>query len=388
MGQKMNNFRHLTFSKRWEINPDISYLLGQCKTLTRAISDTPIQPEYNKRLLSLSLIKGAQATTAIEGNTLSQEEIQKIQSGEKLPPSKEYQEIEVRNILNAFNLLLNEVALKNNIQFITPNLIKEMHKLIGADLGKHLDAIPGQFREDSRVVGGYRCPDHKKVPEYMASLCDFLKKEFNFGKDSSFRNTVVQAIVTHIYIEWIHPFGDGNGRTGRLAEFYILLRSGLPNIATHILSNYYNQTRPEYYRQLENARIKNDLTEFIHYAVLGFRDGLNETLDNIRHSQFDIHWKYYIYEKFKNIQYTKKESFKRKRDLMLDFPIHHDLRAEDITEISTGVARNYATVTAATLKRDLKELVDMDLLIKKRGIYRANTDVLKALTPIKRQDME
>ncbi|MBU1171409.1 MAG: Fic family protein [Proteobacteria bacterium] len=382
----MNKFQHIAFSKRWNITPEISYILGQCKTLTRAISDTPIQPEYHQRLLNLSLIKGAQATTAIEGNTLSHEEIQKIQSGEKLPPSKEYQEIEVKNILDAFNKFLNDVTVKNSIQYITPSLIKDMHKLIGVNLGKHLDAIPGQFREDSRIVGSYRCPDHRDIKEYMTSLCQWLVKEFNFGKDNSFKTTVIQAIVTHIYIEWIHPFGDGNGRTGRLAEFYILLRSGLPNIATHILSNYYNLTRPEYYRQLENARVKNDLTEFIHYAVLGFRDGLNETLGSIRKSQFDIHWKYFIYETFKNVAYRKKDAFKRKRDLMLDFPIHSELRLEDIEEISPAIARHYVKITEVTLKRDLKELVEMGLLIKNRGTYRANTEILKAFTPVKRPD--
>jgi Fic family protein len=80
-------------------------------------------------------------------------------------------------------------------------------------------------------------------------------------------------------MEFIHPFGDGNGRTGRLIEFYILLRSGAPIITSHILSNFYNETRPEYYRQFENARKKKDLTEFLQYAVLGYRDGLLQTFD-------------------------------------------------------------------------------------------------------------
>jgi len=41
----------------------------------------------------------------------------------------------------------------------------------------------------------------------------------------------------------IHPFGDSNGRTARLIEFYILLRAGLPDMVSHILSNHYNDTR-------------------------------------------------------------------------------------------------------------------------------------------------
>lgn len=383
----MNKYSHISFQRRWEINPDISYILGQCKTLINAIADTPIQPELHQKLLSLSLIKGAQATTAIEGNTLSLDEIQKITDGKKLPPSKEYQQIEVENIIAAFNTLLTDVAVKNSIQIISPELIKDLHRMIGTGLGEHFDAIPGRFREDSRVVGGYVGPDHRKVNEYVLNLCSWLRKEFNFENDKSFRNAVIQAIVTHVYIEWIHPFGDGNGRTGRLIEFYILLRAGLPSITSHILSNFYNETRPKYYKQLETSRLKNDLTEFIHYAVEGFRDGLDETLKSIQESQFIIYWKYYIYEQFKNIKYAKSDVFKRKRNLALDFPINKALPIDEIILASPQITFDYAKTSEVTLKRDIKELVEMGILKKSRKTYTANTDQLKAMTALRRRDL-
>src|SRR5664280_2507344 len=77
------------------------YYLGQIQAIIKSISYTPIMPNYREQLLRISLQKGAQATTAIEGNTLSDEEISKIYKGESLPPSKEYQAIEVKNIINA-----------------------------------------------------------------------------------------------------------------------------------------------------------------------------------------------------------------------------------------------------------------------------------------------
>ena len=80
-------------------------MLGQCVAYTKAISNTPIMPQFYDELMRLALRKGAQATTAIEGNTLSDEEIAKLQEGQKLPPSKEYQDIEVRNSLDAVNEL-------------------------------------------------------------------------------------------------------------------------------------------------------------------------------------------------------------------------------------------------------------------------------------------
>jgi Fic family protein len=60
---------------------------------------------------------------------------------------------------------------------------------------------------------------------------------------------LMKAILTHLYIAWIHPFGDGNGRTARLAELQILLAAGMPMPASHLLSNHYNTTRTDLYRQ-------------------------------------------------------------------------------------------------------------------------------------------
>ncbi|MDD2389151.1 MAG: Fic family protein [Desulfobacterales bacterium] len=377
----MENYKHISFYKRWKITPDCSFILGECNAFIHALSNTPLKPEYRNKLLEVSLIKGAQATTAIEGNTLSQEEIEKINEGWKLPPSREYQEIEVKNVIEAFNTLLREIVSENKTNILTPDLIKKFHYMVTKNLGNHSDAIPGKYRCDSRVVGTYLAPAHKHVPELIENLCSWLKKEFHYEKSQHFKTAVVQAIITHVYLEWIHPFADGNGRTGRLLEFYILLRAGLPSIVSHILSNFYNQTRPEYYRQLDNAIKKNDLTDFIEYAVLGFRDGLNENLKIIQEGHFIIFWENYIYEKFSKIKYTKKNAFKRKRELMLKMPIDRELSLNEILELTPSIVKKYATLKQTTLVRDIKELQALNLLQKIGKKYRPNTDILKAMIP-------
>src|SRR5207249_2719503 len=116
-------------------------------------------------------IKGAQATTAIEGNTLTDEEIGKLKQGIKLPPSKEYQEREVRNILDAFNAILVETVYENKEQLVTQELLLRFHKLVGKDLGEHFAGIPGKFRESDVVVGTYRCPDYRDVPILIEKYC-------------------------------------------------------------------------------------------------------------------------------------------------------------------------------------------------------------------------
>ena len=377
----MGTHKHISFRKDWNIDTDCAYMLGECEAYVMALRDMPLKPQYRDKFLSVSLIKGAQATTAIEGNTLSQEEIAKIEEGWSLPPSKKYLEIEVKNILEAFNTLLKEVIVENKDRIVSPDLIRDFHTMIAKNLGEHLDAIPGRFRDDNRVVGHYLAPNRKYIPELIGKLCNWLQREFHYTDGQNFTTYVIEAIVAHVYIEWIHPFGDGNGRTGRLLEFYILLRAGLPNIVSHILSNFYNETRSEYYRQLSNAGKTRDLTGFIKYAVKGFRDGLKENLETIQENQFEIFWHNHIYESFAHLKYTKKDAFKRKRELILYFPIGQEVSIDEIPLLTPGIAQKYATVKRSTLLRDLKELQNLNLLLKIGRKYMANTKVLMPLLP-------
>ena len=87
-------------------------------------------------------------------------------------------------------------------------------------------------------------------------LCEWLNGD-DFARCDDRRETFLRAflraVLAHVYIAWIHPFGDGNGRTARLVEFAILTAAGVPAISAHLLSNHYNATRDAYYRQLNQA---------------------------------------------------------------------------------------------------------------------------------------
>jgi len=372
-------YPHILFSRHWNLSPPSNYLLGRCDAIVDSICRIPLQPNYRETLLSVSLVKGAQATTAIEGNTLTEAEIEQIAGGESLPQSKEYQEREVKNILDAMNQILDEVAYDGRSALVTADLIKRFHRLVGAELGERFDAIPGHYRTDARIVGPYRCPQPEHIEELVRRMCDWLQREFGYGKQpQSFADAVVQAMVTHVYLEWIHPFGDGNGRTGRLLEFYVLLRAGNPDIVSHILSNHYNQTRTEYYRQLDNASKTRDLTEFLDYAIAGYHDGLREVLTTISWSQFQVSWLYLVHTKFANTPYRKKTVFKRRRGLALAMPQPNKALLPDEIMVQTPeLARQYAHLTPRTLLRDLEELRKMNLIVgTDDGRYRINGDLL------------
>ncbi len=387
-------YPHLQFRQHWTFTKEVLYLLGQCEAYVEAINNTPILPENYADLLHVALRKGVQATTAIEGNTLTEEEIDRIMDGKHLEPSKEYQEIEVRNIINAFNILHENIVLAQSDDhegyIITPDRIRQFHNIVGSELGKQFDAIPGRFRTDSRVVGTYRCPDHEDVAELVELYCQWLLEHFHYDKGQDFSVIVVEAIIAHVYLEWIHPFGDGNGRTGRLLEFYILLRGGYPDIASHILSNHYNLTRTEYYRQLELCRHKRDLTDFLEYALVGFRDGLRKTLEAIQRSQFDITWRHHIYDTFGDVVITQQDVFKRRRRLILEMPYDREYTLDDIPLVSPPVAKMYGSLSERTLRRDVERLVEIGLLIHnaQSRTYRPDISAVQKLMARRRQVAE
>ncbi len=381
MSEMHNDHSHICFKANWEISNEMWYLLGQCDSIIEAISYTPIRPDYREKLHGISLIKGAQATTAIEGNTLSFKEIEDIQKGIDLPPSREYLQKEVQNILNGFNIILKEIIIEEKISVITPDLIKRFHFLVGDKLGESFTAIPGQLRRTNVTVGNYRAPNFEEVSPQVDKLCKWLSKQFHFKKGQNFYEIIIEAIVTHIYIVWIHPFSDGNGRTARLLEYYLLMRAGVPDIVSHLFSNFYNETRNEYYRHIELSTKEKNLTPFLNYAIKGFRDGLFAVLHTIQENQLLITWRNYIYGIFGNKKGIEAVN-KRRRNLIMRFPHDKYIDLQKIIELHPTIFKHYQEITDRTFLRDIEELVSLNLLIKDKNKYKANIEVLSGYMAI------
>lgn len=388
-GSKTHPF--IGFHRAWSISNDTWFRLGQSKAMIRAIATTPIMPQYRAEIYSVSLRKGAQATTAIEGNTLSEQEIIAIQQGKNLTPGKQYMEQEVRNVIVALNKLGNEILEEKADSLITTELIKRFHWMIGKDLGESLKAIPGQFRKGQVTVGQvYRPPPGPEVDRLMRSFCEWSREEFHYEHGQNFSTAIIQAIVSHVYVAWIHPFDDGNGRTARLLEFYLLLRAGVPDIAAHILSNFYNDTRPEYYRQLNESSQRNgDLTNFIEYAVQGFKDGLQDVLDTVHWNQLEMAWQNYVHETFqrKPVAGRKKPLLQRQRALILSIELEKDYDEYELANVNEAIRIQYDNVSVRTLSRDIQDLTELGLLITlSEGYFRANTAVLRGTMAQARAD--
>jgi len=359
--------------------------LGECAAKCDQISNVPLKPSTTEELHLIYLAKGIQATTAIEGNTLSEEEVRNIiDEKSQLPPSKKYLQQEIKNILRACNQIALHV--RDNLRVeITSAKIREYNFIVLDNLSIPDHVRPGVYRVQDVGVGRYRGPDPEEVPMLIERLCDWLNSdEFDAAKGHNpIVLAIIKAIIAHLYIAWIHPFGDGNGRTARLIEFKILAQSGVPLPAAHLLSNHYNATRTEYYNQLDKtSKAGGRITDFIAYAVQGYLDGLNEQLGKIREQQIEIALENYIHDQFRE---KPGETWRRRRHLALDLSLcEKPVSKDDIPLVSKRINDAYRNKNIRAISRDLTILLDMGLIEFVNNKFQIDKRPITAFLPVRR----
>ncbi len=364
-----------------EIQPRQWILLGECQSKCEHIALVPLQPKTSDRLHKIYLAKGVAATTSIEGNTLTEDQVLEHLDGKlTLPISQKYQQKEIENIISLCNLILKRIG-ENNPILLTVENIKYFNNEILKDLPLEQGIIPGQIRTYSVGVAKYRGAPAEDCDLLLQKLCVWWNgSDFEAGNEFKVVYGILKAIIAHVYMAWIHPFGDGNGRTARLIELLILISAGVPSAAAHLLSNHYNQTRQEYYRQLAMASESGgDLIPFVAYAIQGFLDGLRQQMKNIWEQQWKIAWNDYVHEVFPDKSSLTQD---RRRHLVLDLTAKGiPVPMNQIVELSPRVAREYAKKTPKTISRDLNELLDMKLIEKTPEGYRALKETILRFLP-------
>jgi Fic family protein len=358
-------------------------LLGEARSKIAHIAGSLLNPSVAREMHDVYLTKGVLATTAIEGNTLSEEEARRRIEGElDLPPSREYLGREIDNIIAAYNEIKDELV-TGVAPPMTRATIENYNMLILRGLELDEGVVPGEIPTHSVGVGNYAGAPREDCAYLLERLSDWLN-----GPDFAPRSeawilpmALVKAIVAHLYIAWIHPFGDGNGRTARLMELRILLEAGVPTPAIHLLSNHYNQTRSEYNRQLRVAsKGGGDVLPFIQYALQGFVDGLREQLGKIREQQFGDRWEQYVYQQFGRANTAARV---RQRQLVLEMSkVDEPLTKAQLPRLSTGLVEMYHGKTDKTLSRDVNAILKMGLVRNQRNGYVPNKRVIEAFLPV------
>ncbi len=376
----------ITFTFRADrLRPETWVLLGEAASKCEHLAGSALPPEVARELSLLSLERGAHGTTSIEGNTLTEKEVRAIIDGaDDTPPSRAYQRQEIENLISLFNDIAEE-CVSGTPQPLSPERLKEQHARLMVGQPQKEDLEPGRFRTHSVVVGRYRGAPSEDCDYLVDRLCEWMNRELDslgaVGHSMRQPQAVVLAVLAHLYMTWIHPFSDGNGRIARLLEFELLLRTGVPVPAAHLLSNHYNRTRDMYYAVLERtSRAKGyPVEEFVHYAVQGLVDGLREQIRTVQSSQLTIMWQSYVHERFHG-QHTVART--RMRDLVLALPPDRWTPVGEVAVLTPELAQAYGGKSPKTITRDVNTLVMMGLVDKqaRRGL-RPRTELMAAFIP-------
>ena len=332
--------------------------LGRVEESIWNLSQATLPPAEANKLYDLTMLRGVTATIAIEGSTLTEAEVSQIEKGTfRKRASRAYEEQEAKNIITLYNHIARQM-LSGQPPQITVDIIREYNRMILEQLDTQEEASPGGvFRSHGVRIGRSRGAPHADVPYLTNRLCEWLYRDLaELAELGTVAQGVLQATLAHLYIAWVHPFADGNGRTARAIELHILLAAGVPDIAAHLLSNYYHRTRQRYYEALDRSRHEGTFA-FLRYALEGFGIMLREQLEEIERQQLGILWKDLVYREFAGKHSPLQE---RRRELALALsralPLERPILIQEIPILlSPRLAVEY-TDQPRKLERDLAAL--------------------------------
>ena len=214
------------------------------------------------RLRRVSRIKSIHSSLAIENNTLSIEQVTDVINGKRvLAPQKDIEE--VHNAFNAYEKLseINPYSIDDLLKIhgiMMNGLVKEAGSLRSGQVGV--------YNQDGKVV--HLAPPADFVPQQLGQLFDWVK--------NSNANMLIKSSVLHYEFEFIHPFNDGNGRTGRLWQT-ALLASWKPIFAWIPIESIIKDNQEDYYNAITLSTSQGKSNIFIEFML----DVINKAIKDI-----------------------------------------------------------------------------------------------------------
>jgi Fic family protein len=223
------------------------------------------KPDLPMRLRRIQRIRTIQGSLAIEGNTLSTEQITAILDGKTvIAPPAEIQE--VRNALKAYEAL-------SDWQPASEKDLLQAHRLLMAGLLDH----PGAWRTGSvGIMKGseviHLAPPAANVSFLMRQLLDWLK--------ATDLHPLVASSIFHYEFEFIHPFADGNGRLGRLWQTLILSR-WREVFADVPVESLVHAHQAQYYQAINESTAHADSCPFVEFMLTMILAALQESTPEV-----------------------------------------------------------------------------------------------------------
>ncbi|MGE4268492.1 MAG: Fic family protein [Deferribacterales bacterium] len=340
----------------------LSDLLTRASVLNGTISDIPLLPNQAMEMETEIAVSSIFATAALDGNTLSKEEIASIYSQTASKTSTANNVKEIKNLIRAYKLL-DEIVPDGSTPVITQEIVKELHKnlTIGIDTA---GSTPGQYRDKPAKAGSRKSAD---IDAQMTEFIEFINHPVMMSA-----SPYVRAAAAHAKLTGIHPFFSANGRTARLLETYILSHADM-RLTAKSLSVRYHAKSEEYFNIFSaSKRAKKDITHFIRLVLEAVNASLDGLKDTVYGYLYDLTMREYL-----NILKEDGDLNQRQLDLVI-LMMDRDC-AITLASIQTNLPFSllYSGKNEQTARRDLKKLTDMKILATDDNKeYKLGTDLL------------
>jgi len=276
------------------LKPNFRYTDGIVNNLIETASareiiiNSYLVPKWEVSLRREALIRAAHASTAIEGNPLTLEEVTRLAQGRKVTATRRAKQ----EILNYLDVLENIEKYQKN-GHITEKMLLRLHRDITRDTLEN-PLWEGGYRKIQVYVGNritgevkFMPPPPEEVPGLMKEFIDWLNAEA-----SRQLPPVLVAGISHYELVRIHPFLDGNGRTARALATLILCLRGFDLKRFFALDDYYDSDRRAYYNALSSVDQKSlELTPWLEYFTDGVRTSIARTKERVLQLSLEKHKK-------------------------------------------------------------------------------------------------
>ena len=253
----------MRYAPHFTITPALLARVEAIAALRERIQGAAVQLAWIPALQKDTRTRIAHSSTAIEGNPLTLEQVRAVEAGEVLAVPARVRR-EVVNYFAALRHVEKQAAKKR----LAHEDVQRLHRIIAGEVMDQGEA--GRYRSIRVRVGEYVPPPPQDVPILMSGFLEWWEK------DSPALSPVLSSAIVHYQFEAIHPFADGNGRTGRALALWELYRRGFDSHHIFSVDEFYWEDRPRYYAALQAVRQQgDDLTSWLDYSA----EGLQQTLE-------------------------------------------------------------------------------------------------------------
>lgn len=253
----------MSYEPQFSISSDLLSLVEEIAALRERIEGASVALPWVPALQKDTRTRNGHASTAIEGNPLTLEQVRALEEGRELVASDERSQREVLNYFAGLRFIEKNATRKK----ITHEHLFELHRLLADTVMDQGTA--GAYRTIQVKVGKHFPPVANDVSALMFELLEW------WNGPSSKLSPILSSAILHYRFEDIHPFADGNGRTGRALALWDLYRRGFDAHYLFSVDEYYWEDRPAYYTALSQVReAGEDLSQWLEYSARGLKSTL------------------------------------------------------------------------------------------------------------------